>query len=62
LLAFAGVAAAMAWGADWWRASTALLPSPRLLGVALPWGLAIAACLGLSWAMGQLGRRGAHER
>ncbi|HSR65451.1 MAG TPA: hypothetical protein VLM17_07620 [Xanthomonadaceae bacterium] len=57
-LAFAGVAAAMVWGGEWWRASSTLLPSPQRLGLAVPWGLAIAACLGLSWATEQLRRRG----
>ena len=62
LLAFSGVVAAMVWGGDWWRSSAALLPSPRHLDVALPWAVAVAACLGLSWAMEQLGHRRAAHR
>lgn len=57
LLAFAGVATAMAYGGDWWRASASLLPSTPRLGLALQWGLAIAGCLGLSWSAELLRRR-----
>jgi len=55
-LGLAGGVVAMQSGGAWLHDSLALLP-PRQLGLGLQWGLAIAACLGLSWSMEQLRRR-----
>lgn len=56
-LALAALAACAVYGGDWLRASVAALP---LLDRAttVNWAAALAACLGLSWAMDVL-RRGA---
>ena len=55
-LALAGVVVSLQYGGSWLHDSLALLP-PRQLGLGLQWGLAIVACLGLSWSMEQLRRR-----
>lgn len=62
LLVALAVAAALVcavYGGDWLRASVSALP---LLAhpTALNWSAALAACLGLSWASGVIGRRAAH--
>ena len=56
VLAVAALAACAIYGDDWLRASQAALP---LLdrGTTLNWSAALAACLGLSWAMDALRRR-----
>ncbi|WP_166211157.1 hypothetical protein [Cognatiluteimonas telluris] len=56
LLAVSALVALALRGGDWWRASTAVLP---LLDhpTTLNWMLALASCLGLSWAMDRLRRR-----
>ena len=59
LLAALGVAGgvfAVRYGADWLRDATDLLPRQHL-DLGLQWGLAILACLGLSWSMEHLRRR-----
>jgi len=55
-LVLAALAACAVYGGDWLRASIAALP---LLDHAttLNWSAALAACLGLSWAMDALRRR-----
>jgi hypothetical protein len=60
LLAMAAVAAFWLYGGDWLRESLALLPR-QATGFALNWGVALAACIGLSWSLEQLRRhRGMH--
>lgn len=58
-LALAAVVVSLQYGGDWLRDGIALLPA-RGRDLGLQWGLAVAACLGLSWSMEQLRRRGTH--
>lgn len=55
-LGLAGGVVAVQSGGAWLRDCLAWLP-PRQLGLALPWGLAVVGCLGLSWSMEQVRRR-----
>jgi hypothetical protein len=56
-LGIAGGVVAVQSGGAWLQDATALVPR-QVLGLGLPWGLAILACLGLSWSM-EHWRRGA---
>jgi len=60
-LGLAGGVVAVRYGADWLRDATALLPRQHL-DLGLQWGLAILACLGLSWSMEHLRRRATLHR
>jgi hypothetical protein len=55
-LALAAVVVSMQYGGSWLRDGLALLPSGRW-DLGLQWGLAVMACLGLSWSMEQWRRR-----
>lgn len=55
-LGIAGGIVAVQSGGTWLQDATALLPR-QALGLGLPWGLAIVACLGLSWSMEHVRRR-----
>lgn len=57
-LALAAVVVSMQYGGHWLRDGLALLPA-RGWDLGLQWGLAVVACLGLSWSMEQLRRRAA---
>ena len=58
-LGIAGGVVAMRSGGTWLEEATARLPVQDL-GLSLQWGVAIAACLGLSWGMEHLRRRTPH--
>lgn len=58
-LGIAGGVVAVRSGGTWLHEVTALLPAQDL-GLGLQWGVAILACLGLSWGMEQLRRRTPH--
>lgn len=59
-LGIAGGVVAVESGGAWLQDAAALLPR-QTLGLGLPWGLAILACLGLSWSMEHLRRRTPHR-
>jgi hypothetical protein len=59
-LGIAGASVVVESGSAWVRAAAELLPH-RVLGLGLPWGLAIVACLGLSWSMEHLRRHTPHR-
>ena len=59
-LGIAGGVVAVESGGSWLQDAVDLLPR-QTLGVGLPWGLAIVACLGLSWSMEHLRRRMPHR-
>jgi hypothetical protein len=52
-LALAAVVVSMQYGGNWLRDSLALLPAGHW-ELGLQWGLAVVACLGLSWSMEHL--------
>lgn len=58
-LGIAGGVVAFRSGGSWLHEATARLPVQDL-NLGLQWGLAIAACLGLSWGMEHLRRRTPH--
>jgi len=58
-LALAAVVVSMQYGGNWLRDGLALLPA-RGRDLGLQWGLAVVACLGLSWSMEQVRRRTTH--
>ena len=58
-LGIAGGVVAVQSGGSWLHAATARLPAQDL-GLGLHWGLAILACLGLSWGTEHLRRRTPH--
>ena len=58
-LGIAGGVVAVRSGGTWLHEATARLPVQDL-GLGLQWGLAILACLGLSWGMEQLRQRAPH--
>ena len=53
VLGIAGGVVVVQSGGAWWHEVTARLPQQDV-GLGMQWGLAIAACLGLSWAMERL--------
>ena len=59
VLGIAGGVVVVQSGGTWWHEATARLPQQDV-GLGLQWGLAIAACLGLSWAMEHLRHRAPH--
>jgi len=59
-LALASVVVSLQYGGSWLRDSLALLPAGRW-DLGLQWGLAVIACLGLSWSMEQVRRRTTHH-
>lgn len=62
LLAVAACVAFWLYGDSWLHESLALLPR-QAIGFAMNWGVALAACIGLSWSLEQLrAYRGMHRR
>jgi hypothetical protein len=59
-LALAAVVVSMQYGGSWLRDGLALLPA-RHWDLGVQWGLAVIACLGLSWSMEHLRRPTPHR-